>query len=233
VRYEKGPQHYNSSTADPEWTRHLDMTVCCRSNDLIWGAHGANAVHFSVLQEYVAARVGCEVGTMYQLSNNYHAYTAFISVLEKRAESGYSLSVRLMDNRYDERDSARSKKMVTTEPMFNRPDYIDEDVKMFWRWFTEYNQETESPHYKNDWFATTLEMMMMAHYFHKKGARAEAMHCAREVDAHDWSVAAVEWLERRNKEKTGDKRPDDAVQGAGAASEEVSHVADAASTDGG
>jgi thymidylate synthase len=28
----------------------LDITVCCRSNDAIWGAYGANAVHFSVLQ---------------------------------------------------------------------------------------------------------------------------------------------------------------------------------------
>ncbi len=58
----------------------LDMTVCCRSNDMIWGAYGANAVHFSILQEYLAAKLGLFVGKFYQFSNNYHAY---VDVLEK------------------------------------------------------------------------------------------------------------------------------------------------------
>ena len=53
----------------------LCMTVFCRSNDIIWGCYGSNAVHFSVLQEYLAARVGVEIGPMYQVSNNFHAYT--------------------------------------------------------------------------------------------------------------------------------------------------------------
>lgn len=53
---------------------NLDMTVCCRSNDMIWGAYGANAVHFSMLQEVMAVGIGCEVGAYWQLSNNFHAY---------------------------------------------------------------------------------------------------------------------------------------------------------------
>ena len=36
----------------------LNMTVCCRSNDALWGAYGANAVHMSMLMEYIAAAVG-------------------------------------------------------------------------------------------------------------------------------------------------------------------------------
>src|SRR5690606_6235064 len=32
----------------------LNMTVCNRSNDAIWGAVGANVVHMSFLQEYMA-----------------------------------------------------------------------------------------------------------------------------------------------------------------------------------
>ena len=40
----------------------LDITVCCRSNDAIWGAYGANAVHFSVLLEYLARMIGVGVG---------------------------------------------------------------------------------------------------------------------------------------------------------------------------
>lgn len=53
---------------------HLDMTVLNRSNDMVWGAYGANAVHFSFLQEYVARAIGVRVGYYYQFSNNFHAY---------------------------------------------------------------------------------------------------------------------------------------------------------------
>lgn len=52
----------------------LNMTVCCRSNDIIWGAYGANAVHFSVLQELLAAALNIEVGVYHQFSNNLHLY---------------------------------------------------------------------------------------------------------------------------------------------------------------
>ena len=52
----------------------LNLTVFCRSNDMVLGAYGANAVHFSFLLEYLAARVGLEVGRYYQVSNNFHAY---------------------------------------------------------------------------------------------------------------------------------------------------------------
>lgn len=52
----------------------LDMTVTCRSNDMVWGAYGANVVHFSMLQEYVAQAVGVGIGIYYQMSNNFHAY---------------------------------------------------------------------------------------------------------------------------------------------------------------
>lgn len=52
----------------------LNLTVFCRSNDMIWGAYGANAVHFSFLLEYLAARIGVPVGRYWQVSNNFHAY---------------------------------------------------------------------------------------------------------------------------------------------------------------
>jgi hypothetical protein len=53
----------------------LNMTVCCRSNDILWGCYGANAVHMSVLQEFIARAVGVPVGEYRQWSNNWHAYT--------------------------------------------------------------------------------------------------------------------------------------------------------------
>jgi hypothetical protein len=53
----------------------LNMTVCCRSNDMLWGAYGANAVHFSILQEVIAHAVRAPVGVYRQVSNNFHVYT--------------------------------------------------------------------------------------------------------------------------------------------------------------
>lgn len=52
----------------------LNMTVCCRSNDLIWGAYGANVVQFSILQEYMAAMLLAGVGTYTQVSDSMHVY---------------------------------------------------------------------------------------------------------------------------------------------------------------
>jgi hypothetical protein len=52
----------------------LDMLVAQRSGDILWGVYGANAVHFSLLQEYVAALIGVPVGRYHQVTSNWHAY---------------------------------------------------------------------------------------------------------------------------------------------------------------
>jgi hypothetical protein len=52
----------------------LRMTVTCRSNDMLWGAYGANCVHFSFLHEYMADKVSARVGSMYQVSDSFHVY---------------------------------------------------------------------------------------------------------------------------------------------------------------
>jgi hypothetical protein len=53
----------------------LDMTDTNRSNDMIWGAYGANAVHFSYLHEFMSAAIGVPTGIYRQVSNNLHVYT--------------------------------------------------------------------------------------------------------------------------------------------------------------
>ncbi len=52
----------------------LNMQVFNRSNDMILGAYGANAVHMAFLQEYVARCVGIPIGTYWQISGNFHIY---------------------------------------------------------------------------------------------------------------------------------------------------------------
>lgn len=61
--------------------KRLNMSVTCRSNDAIWGAYGANAVHFSVLMEYVLLSLrlrglsDLSMGRYTQFSHDMHVYT--------------------------------------------------------------------------------------------------------------------------------------------------------------
>lgn len=63
----------------------LDMMVTNRSNDMVWGTYGANAVHFSVLLEYMAALVGRPVGHYWQVSMNTHVYERHFDMMEQLA----------------------------------------------------------------------------------------------------------------------------------------------------
>lgn len=53
----------------------LNAYVLCRSNDMVFGGYGANAFHFSFLQEYLADRLDLEVGFYEQVSLDAHMYT--------------------------------------------------------------------------------------------------------------------------------------------------------------
>ena len=52
----------------------LNMTVCNRSNDMIWGCYGANAVQFPFIQEYLAAHLRVGIGPLVQVSDSLHVY---------------------------------------------------------------------------------------------------------------------------------------------------------------
>ena len=60
----------------------LDMTVCNRSNDLVWGALGSNIVHFSFLLELIAKATNLKVGVLHQFTNNLHVYERHWKFLE-------------------------------------------------------------------------------------------------------------------------------------------------------
>jgi thymidylate synthase len=63
----------------------VHMTVLNRSNDIIWGCYGANAVHMSYLLEYVALAAGYRVGTYTQVSNNWHVYERHFDLVDNAA----------------------------------------------------------------------------------------------------------------------------------------------------
>lgn len=133
----------------------LDLTVCCRSNDIYWGCYGANAVHFSILLEYVAARSGCEIGSYYQFSNNYHIYENMVEKAKKvKRPYGMSKPSRLfMPGTNYEKDI---RQLVDTDDLsFETFEFREVIAPMFSAWQTrksdpEYSLSVLRPeHY--DW----------------------------------------------------------------------------------
>ena len=179
----------------------LDMTVCCRSNDIIWGTYGANAVHFSILQEYMASQIGCLVGKYYHLSDSFHAYNGPLKKVSKILETGAGTSFLWYDS-YIGLDEGKSYK---PEPMFSDPEKADEDIHSFLFYTHTYflsdgDFKVEIPTYTNTFFKETAKRMFHAWYkgYIKKDYSA-GIEEAKQIQTLDWRKASVEWLERRMK----------------------------------
>lgn len=169
------------SLVDPQPV--LDMMISCRSNDIVFGAYGANAVHFSILQEYMAGRIGVDVGRMEQVSFNYHAY---LDVLERVGQPSYLET-------YEGHD-------VRARRMGLHWDEWDKDLEQFFLWHRELVERGNDSQrsYANQWFADTARPMFLSHFKFKNAMHGEANKIAATVAADDWRRAALQWFEQRH-----------------------------------
>jgi len=156
----------------------LDMTVCCRSNDMLWGAYGANAVHFSVLQEYIATLTKLEMGTYTQFSNDFHLYD----------NAGWELPV-LSDGTESRYGSIKPYQIVNEDLSSWR-----EDLRLF---IFSGHREPRANDYQTKQFRETVAPMQRAWLQYKSDALTFAITTAQEIAATDWSLACAEWLQRR------------------------------------
>ena len=158
----------------------LDMTVENRSNDMIWGAYGANAVHFSMLQEYMAAKIGVLLGHYWQVSTNFHSY---VNTLEKHKDL-----IKLVP-------SSPYHYGVEPFPMVNVDIRTwEEDLEVFMA------AGDQIMGYRDSFFKKVAVPMLKAHNFYKEKKYAGAINVLEnECIAADWSRAAVEWIQRRMK----------------------------------
>ena len=167
----------------------LDMTVTNRSNDLIWGAYGANAVHFSYLHEYVARSVGVEQGIYRQVSANFHAYE---EVLDKVAPL-----VDLAANPMTGKETPDPYAAGIAEPfplMSIEPEEWNQELMMFL-------SEPDAVGFRDPFFRRVAIPMRKAHKAFKQTSSPSRFDAAlAELDnvaATDWKLAGVEWIERR------------------------------------
>lgn len=164
----------------------LNMTVFNRSNDLWWGAYGANAVHFSFLQEFVASSVNLRVGEYRQVSNNLHLYTELYDAKKY---------LDVPPDYYDFDQYALGQ--VRPHPIMLNDDYrgFMADCEKFCN--NPFNQFAK---YSHPWFTQVALPMAMVSKARRTGEN-DGMNWAGQVRASDWRRAVGEWIQRREAAK--------------------------------
>jgi len=160
----------------------LNMTVFNRSNDLWYGAYGANAVHMSYLQEFVACALEMRTGDYRQVSNNLHLYTEMYPALQ------------YVKNPPDSDDyDLYSRGEVRPQPLMLNADY-----KSFLREceiFCEDPFDTEAE-YEHPFLKHVVHPMAMASRVRKIHA-GDGTGWASKIRAEDWRRATFSWIQRR------------------------------------
>lgn len=163
-------------------SRALDLSVFNRSNDIVWGCYGANAVHFSFLLEYMAHWIGVPVGTYTQISVNWHGYFETVEPLMGKTspEDPYAVG--------------------EVRPLL-LPEAPIEEID---RKIGEILQQTQSQQlygYKEEFWRTT-SVLLYAHEMWRNLSAPERydrpLFMIRSLDQNiDFVRGCVEWLERR------------------------------------
>lgn len=164
----------------------LNMTVFNRSNDIWYGAYGANAVHFSFMQEFVASSIEMKVGVYRQVSNNLHLYTEL-----------YDAAVLLNTPPNHEEYDKYIQGLARPTPIMLNNDYAGFllDCEKFCDAPT--NQFAK---YKHPWFKNVALPMAMISKERRNGT-GTGLDWAGKVLASDWRLATAEWIERRESAK--------------------------------
>ena len=163
----------------------LNMTVCNRSNDVWWGAYGANAVHFSILQEWLAAVLAVPVGVYYQVSNNYHLYTSVVTP---------AIAHELCAERYQDQYT-----------MFDVAPYpLVAEGEDPWQWMVDANLFVSNP-----WifdkstagcrFFSAVAYPVWRAWKERKEKKNNGLGVLADCAAEDWRTVCTEWIQRHKK----------------------------------
>lgn len=190
--------------------RVLDMTVINRSNDLVWGMLGANVVHFSLLQEYIAGMIGVEVGKYHQVTNNLHVYTANWKPEEWLADYNDDVlgqsSIGTLSDQWYHSEATIEGEVETAQPLV-----LDGYTKIFDRQcadFVELHKDgagytkVDSLNHRimvPDFFSQVAEPICMTWHAHKRRDTTGVKYWLSQIHAEDWRVACADWIERRER----------------------------------
>jgi len=169
----------------------LDMTVTNRSNDMVWGAYGANAVHFSYLHEFMARSIGVPQGIYRQVSANFHTYREQLGKVAGLADKAYN------GNKPREMWAHDPYQNGTVQPyplMAIPSEEWLEELSMFFS--DPYAVGFRDPFFRR----VAIPMYKALRAFKNVGDPHRydyALEQLEEVKATDWKLAAVEWIHHR------------------------------------
>lgn len=177
----------------------LTMTVCNRSNDIIWGCYGSNVVHMSMLQEYMAGLVGVPVGVYYQVSDSWHAYT---ERWERYTGGSFQEGKRIGSATVTAGALHCGEDYYTTfspraepYPMVEEAAAWDSDLHA-WMIGTEYSVSVQIA-YSNSFFPRVAQPLFEAWRWWKDKQPERALETVRYCLASDWRIACEQWMQRR------------------------------------
>ncbi len=154
--------------------RGLCMTVCNRSNDIIWGMLGANVVHMTYLHELVAHGAGLPIGEYRVFSNNAHVYQDL--------------------ERYDQIRATRAPVDTYTEmgirpyPLMQKHELVED----FLEECAVFVHQPSVKDFRNNWL-TNVAVPMRGAYLNKED-RDEWINY---IKAEDWKRNCQDWVARR------------------------------------
>jgi len=167
----------------------LDITVYNRSNDMLWGAYGANVVQFSMIQEYVAACIGIPMGTYTHVSNAFHVYID---------GPGGDLWGKLLANYEDNRNPYNDVNNIVRMSESNMDDF-KYDLSLFFYTYDKFglHEIGEIKCWKSNYFKELIIPMLCVYLVHKQNGPPSALDWTKQIKSDDWRIACNGWLENR------------------------------------
>lgn len=189
----------------------LNMSITNRSNDAIWGLLGANYVHFSFLQEYVAAHLKVKIGRMTVFSNNVHTYVDKFNSTWNYSYVDKFLHIPAYEkawvcNKFEEQHQSNTKEGLgfTCETWSNlQIDTFDEQLGKFVYTYDlskatfDNERELRDTKFKHGFLENVAKPMMLAFYNHKKGQYLLAADYLVTIRHKLWFRSAARWLRQR------------------------------------
>jgi thymidylate synthase len=197
------PKCQGVSHDQPEF---LNMTVFNRSNDLCWGMLGTNAVHFSFLLEYMAARLGLKVGKYHQVTSDLHAYTKTWEPEKWLADVTPDYYNPKAEDPYPPLGShhANPPAGIGVVPLVKDSEDFERECRQIVQLNDGngvYDTRVTSGHWKEPFFQTVAQPMFNAYHAYKAKAYSHALRWADLIAAPDWRIAAKGWIQRRLERK--------------------------------
>ena len=170
----------------------LNVTVCNRSNDAIWGCYGANAVQFSMLTMYIAARLGVKVGVYMQVSDSFHVYED--NLFWQSFKDEYAAD----PDSFEEQHRATPYNRLGDSNLFEKGiETFDAELRQFWQDAELHDLDLplradyQTPAVADAAFIHNAQQAIRAKDFKMARLYLDQMH------ASDWQLGCQQWMNRR------------------------------------